>query len=377
VNTDRPNDEDDQAGENTDTVEVDGLDPLDKGADIPDAGEFVEKEDDSMETGESPMMTFPLLDTEPNTVTSLNTDDWAPNLHKRTVKPKIDFEQLAYEMVVGNLSGHKKAYNSKTYGRLDPTVEINFAPKKRKQKIWKIDSESLQDTLAESTAGWRKPNEALANDFKRNMRTFILPNSHYHGGPTMFKRGLNQYRNQALRKKALDPNPETVEVAVQNARHAFVLNDQVLYGNDNVRLQFKSNFNGNAIVPDSSAAGDIPPPTTWFGVQAMPGMSNASSLRQQGFSRTDDKRSAVGRDVCSQDPNQDAQLDFSSRSAVYTSGRFPSQYGNQAQMSHAPSQWNTGTYATHPTSSTSNYATAQFATAQAPPGATAPQSAGL
>ena len=36
----------------------------------------------------------------------------------------------------------------------------------------------------------------------------------------MYKRGLNQYRNEALRKQLTDPDPESVEVQVQNARDA-------------------------------------------------------------------------------------------------------------------------------------------------------------
>ena len=377
VSTKKPDDENEQAGENTDTIEVDNLDPVDKGSGtLPDTGNFTKEDDDGMETGESPEMNFPLLDVEPNSITSKNTDDFVVNLAKRAPKPKIDFEQLAYETVVARLAGHKKAYNSSEYGKLAPSVEIHMAKKKNNKRIWKMDAESLQDTLAESSAGFRKSNAALANDFKRNMRTFVLPNSHYHGGPTMFKRGLNQFRNKAIRQKALDPNPESVDVAVQNSRHAFVLNDTVLYGNDNVRLQFKSNFNHNNIVPDSTAAGDIPPPTTWFGVQNMPGISNAGASRQAGFSRTTDSRGTETTNICAQDPSISAQTDYSAKSGVYISSAFPQQYNTQSQFSFAPSQPNTGTYAVHATSSSTNYATVGGPAPMAP-GGTAPQTMGL
>lgn len=358
VNTDAPDDEDEKAGDLREPIKLDELDPLDKGLGTADTGHFEEEEE--MDLTPSPMMTFPLLDIEPNSVTSLNTEDWMPNLIKRTEKPKINFKQLAYESVVANIQGHKRAYNSKSYGELDPVVDIKFHPKKISKKIWKVDAESLQDSLAESSAGWRKSNAEVAADFKRNMRTFILPNSHYHGGPTMFKRGLNQFRNKAIRSKLSDPDPDTVEVAVQNAKHAFALNNIVLYGNDNVRLQFKSNYNQNAIIPDSSAQGDIPPPTTWFGVQSQPGVSNASSQRQAGFSRTTDQRAASGADSCAGEDHC---------SAVYTSGAFPQQFNNQSQMAFAPSQRNTGAYATHATNTTGNYAP--------PGGGTAPQTVGL
>ena len=258
-------DKDEQAGTNTDVDDLDHVDPLDKGAtQEPDTGKWTKEEDEGQDTGPTPEMRFPLLDVEPNSITSLNTEDWQPNMIKRFKKPKIDYESLAYEAVVGSLAGHKKAFNSKSYGSLKPTVDISFHPKPGKRKVWKLDSESIQDSLAESPFGFRKTNESLANQFKSNMRTFVQPNSHYHGGPTMFKRGLNQYRNKAIRKRAEDPSENTVEPVVQNARDAFVLNDQVLYANTNVKLQFKTSYNQARVIPDSSNSGHIPEPTNWF-----------------------------------------------------------------------------------------------------------------
>jgi hypothetical protein len=319
---------------------LDHIDPLDKGASQqPDTGEYLKVDDNAEDTGPTPEMTYPLLDVEPNSVTSLNTNSWDVTLLKRVKKPRINYEQLAYEAVVGNMAGHKKAYNSSAYGKLDPEVDVAFHAKPNKRQVWKIDSESIQDSLSEAPFGFRKANAQLANDFKKSMRTYVMPNSHYHGGPTMLKRGLNQYRNLAMRRQTLDPNPETVEMAVQNARDAFVLNDQVLYGNQNTKLQFKSNFNSARVIPDSTNSGHIPAPTTWFGVQG-----NVSADRTFGFD-------AQGTNPLPRNPDNifSAGTPSGTKGAQNTSGVPVQSYSTQQPLAFAPAQPNTGAYATHRT----------------------------
>jgi hypothetical protein len=321
----KPQDEDEQAAQNVETMEVGDVDPLDKGhASQPTTDEKLEENDGKEDTGPSPSMTFPLLDVEPNTITSSNTDDWMPNMAQRVKKPKMDPATLAYETVVANIQGHKKAYNSSTYGKLDPDVHIAFQQKENKRQSFRLDPEALQDSVAESSFGFHKPNTSLAEGFKREMRTFVQPNSHYHGGPTMFKRGLNQFRNKSIRKETHDPNPEKVEVAVQNARDAFVLNKVPLYGNDNSKLQFKTNYNETRAIKDSTASGAIAPPTTWFGVQG----GVASAARDVGYNRLSDQRGAVY-----------------DRSGNIRAGALPPSYGTERPMVGASQQRNTGPYA--------------------------------
>ena len=322
---------------------LEDIDPLDKGAtQEPDTGHWEKVDDNAEPTGPTPEMRFPLLDVEPNSITSLNTDEWSFTLKPRVHKPTINYESLAYESVVGNLAGHKRAYNSSEYGKLDPEVHIAFEQKADTRKVWKIDSESIQDSLAESPFGFRKTNENLANDFKSSMRTYVMANSHYHGGPTMLKRGLNQFRNVALRKQGQDPNPENVEQAVQNARDAFVLNDQVLYANNNTKLQFKTTFNGARVNTDSGNTGHIPVPTNWFGVQ-----QGTSAQRTFGYG-------VAGANSWDTGSNPAHRLSGTAESG----GKF---YQGVPQLSaataptrpsdFAPTQPNTGPYATFSTTS--------------------------
>ena len=277
-----------------------GLDPLDKGAnELPTTLEKIDVDDQGEDTGPTPEMVYPLLDIEPNTITSLNTEEYTMNLKKRVSKPRIDYRQLAYEQVVARLQGHKRAYNSSTYGYLTPEIDIAFAPKPNKRKVYKIDPESLQDSLSEAPFGFKKPNEAIAAQFKREMRTFVMPNSHYHGGPLMLKRGLNQFRNEAIRKELRDPNPEEVEVQTQNARDAFVLNGKVLYASETTKLQFKRGYNAARTIPDSMNTGHIRPPNTWFGIQAGTG-TGTSRGQTLGFDAPSGQGATQGN------PQQDA-----------------------------------------------------------------------
>lgn len=326
-----PQDKDEQANTNRETENLEHIDPLDEGAtQLKDKTEKIEELDEGLDTGPTPEMRFPYLDVEPNSITSRNVDDWEVNLIARVRKPKINYESLAYEAVVGGLAGHKRAYNSSQYGKLDPAVHVQFLPKAAKKQVWKIDSESLQDSLAEAAFGFKKTNTSLANDFKRNMRTFVLPNNSDHGGPTMLRRGYNQYRNAAIRKKVQDPNPESVEMATQNARDAFVLNDQVLYANTNQKLQFKTTYNEARVIPDSSNTGHIRAPTNWFGVSNGP----ASIERTFGYSQ--------------------ASAETHRNSETFGGGTFSTgppilSAAFEKQMAFAPSLPNTGVYATHST----------------------------
>ena len=276
------------AGDNTETFPVGGkaVDPLDEGATTePTTNETVDVDDNAEDTGAAPEMRFPMLDVEPNTITSRNTDDFEVNLLARVKKPKIDYHQLAYETVVGRMSGLKKALNSKNYGSLDPELHITFEPKSDTRKVWKIDSEALQDILAESSFGFRKTDESLANQFKRDMRTYVLPNTSDHGGPTMYKRGLNQYRNEAMRREIEDPDPESVEVQVQNARDAFTLNSEVLYARGTTQLQFKTNANRFKFAPGADNTGNIPVGTDFRSSQGNFGFNvyQGNGSRVRGF----------------------------------------------------------------------------------------------
>jgi len=326
-----PQDKDEQANTNADTEDLDHLDPLDEGAtQLQDKTKKITELDEGLDTGPTPEMRFPYLDIEPNSITSRNVDDWEPNLIARVNKPRIDYESLAYEAVVGGLAGHKRAYNSSEYGMLKPEVDIHFIVKESKKKVWKIDSESLQDSLAEAAFGFRKTNSALASTLKKEMRTFVLPNNSDHGGPTMLMRGFNQYRNAALRQKTTDPNPESVEMATQNARDAFVLNDQVLYANTNQKLQFKTTYNQARVIPDSTNSGHIAPPTSWFGVSG----STLMNDRSFGYSQSS------------------AELHRNSGTFLGKTGstgapRLSAAF--ESKMPNASSLPNTGVYATHST----------------------------
>ncbi len=314
-----------EVADNTDLMDPAPQDPLDKGATAhPSTNDQILVDDDGLSTGATPVMRFPLLDVEPNSITSTNTDEWTFTLVPRVKKPTIDHESLAYESIVGNLSGHKRAYNSTKYGELSPEIDISFYPKNDKRKVWRIDSESLQESLADAPFGFRKANKQLADDFKSSMRTYVMANSHYHGGPTMLKRGLNQYRNAALRKKAEDPNPQTVEPAIQTARDAFVLNDKILYANTNTKLQFKTNANAARIPQQSTNSADIPPPTDWFGG----GYADAAQ-RTLGFGSTSTDNYTLQN---------------------IPRGVLPPSHATAPLMGHAPSQPNSGIYATHRTS---------------------------
>ncbi len=276
------------AADNTETFPVGGkaVDPLDEGATTePTTLEKQDVDDNAEDTGVAPEMRFPLLDVEPNTITSRNTDDFEINLLSRVKKPKIDYHQLAYESVVGRMAGLKKAYNSTNYGSLEPELDITFRPKSDTRKVWKIDSEALQDVLAEASFGFRKTDQGLANQFKRDMRTFVLPNTSDHGGPVMYKRGLNQYRNEALRKQLTDPDPESVEVQVQNARDAFTLNSEVLYARGTTKLQFKTNANRFKFAPQPDNTGNIPVGTDFRSSQGNYGFNiyQGNGSRVMGF----------------------------------------------------------------------------------------------
>ena len=333
-----PDDQDEQANTNEDTISTKHVDVLDHGATtVKDQNRKIDEKDESENTGPTPYMRFPLLDIEPNTITSTNTDDFNITMKKRTSKPTLDWKNLCYEQVVANLAGFKRAFNSKEYGKLEPEVHIEFEPKYNDRKVFKLDSESFQDSLADAPFGFRKADTPLADSFKRQMRTFVMPNSSHVGGPTMYKRGLNQYRNKAIRKKVWDPSPEQVEMVTQNARDAFVLNDQVLYANTNVKLQFKTNYNAAKTPSDGSSTGHIPPPTTWFGVQpetggAAGGTGRASNQRSFGYGLADPS-------LRNEDFYTGPHGGLYARTQLHATSIRP--------MAHVSSQPNTGIYATH------------------------------
>jgi len=200
---------------------------------------------DELDDGDAASVQFPILDIEPNTVTSRNVDE--PQLFMKPLrsKPRIDFKQLAYESVVGRLQGHKKAYNSQSYGVLEPSYTLKTAAKDTNKEVYVMDSESLMDSLAEAPFGLMKRNEALADTFKRDQRTFVLTTSADHGGPSMYRRGLNQYRNKAIKHMVTDPQPESVDVQKQVARDGMRLNQIDLYPSEHTRVRFKSRYNQN------------------------------------------------------------------------------------------------------------------------------------
>ena len=125
---------------------------------------------DALAKGTAASVKFPILDIEPNTVTARNVDEPALPCYRRTSKPRIDFEQLAYESVVSRIQGHKKAYNSSSYGHLRPQYTLLNEPKPHNKCVYKLDSESLMDSLAEAPFGFKKVNERLADDMKRQQR---------------------------------------------------------------------------------------------------------------------------------------------------------------------------------------------------------------
>jgi hypothetical protein len=203
--------------------------------------------DNALKKGTSASVDFPMLDIEPNTITSRNVDEAAIQfMRSRSENNRIDFEQLAYESMVSRLHGHKVAYNSTSYGVLTP--EYYLACDRNKvynKRIFKLDSESLMESLAEAPVGLKKVNKRLADDMKREQRTFTMTTSTDHGGPSMYRRGLNQFKNKALKHTTLDPNAESVEVQKQVARDGMRINKLNLFPSEHTRVRLKARYNQN------------------------------------------------------------------------------------------------------------------------------------
>ena len=209
----------------------------------PDKTEDLDQHGRVLEKGVYESTQFPLLDVEPNTVTSRNVEDVNPTMVKRTEKPRIDFHKLAYEASVSRIQGHKKAYNSSSYGTLHPDYEHKTSRKAFNKQVYRLDSESLMESLSEAPFGLKTVNQKLADDMKREQRTYVLTTSADHGGPSMYRRGLNQFKNKALKKYVTDPDSNSVEVQKQVARDGMRLNNLDLFPSERTRVNFKSRYN--------------------------------------------------------------------------------------------------------------------------------------
>ena len=237
--------EEDVAGDNDERAKQ-VIDEFDDGATRKaSANEKRMQHDSPLEKGGAASVKFPLLDVEPNTVTARNVDEPALPCYRRTAKPRIDFEQLAYEAVVSRIQGHKKAYNSSSYGYLKPQYTLKSEPKPYNKCVYKLDAEALMESLAEAPFGFKKVNERLADDMKREQRTYVLTTSADHGGPSMYRRGLNQFKNKALKHYVTDPAPNEVETQTQVARDGMRLNNLDLFPSEHTRVRFKARYNQN------------------------------------------------------------------------------------------------------------------------------------
>lgn len=202
--------------------------------------------DNALAKGTAASVDFPMLDVEPNTITSRNVDEAAIQfMRSRSENNRIDFEQLAYESMVSRLHGHKVAYNSTSYGVLTPDYDLHCDRKVFNKRVFKLDSESLMESLAEAPFGLKKVNKRLADDMKREQRTFTMTTSTDHGGPSMYRRGLNQFKNKALKHTTLDPNAESVEVQKQVARDGMRINKLNLFPSEHTRVRLKARYNQN------------------------------------------------------------------------------------------------------------------------------------
>ena len=203
--------------------------------------------DNALKKGTAASVDFPILDVEPNTITSRNVDE--VDIPMRRSKPsvnRINFEQLAYEAVVSRIHGHKVAYNSANYGVLTPTYALYCdRGKVYNKQVYKLDSESLMESLAEAPFGLKKINKRLADDMKREQRSYTMTTSTDHGGPSMYRRGLNQFKNKELKHTTLDPQAEAVEVQKQVARDGFRLNKLNLFASEHTRVRLKARYNQN------------------------------------------------------------------------------------------------------------------------------------
>lgn len=202
--------------------------------------------DNALAKGTAASVDFPMLDIEPNTITSRNVDEAAIQFMRgRSADNRINFEQLAYEATVSRLHGHKVAYNSTSYGLLTPEYDLYCDRKVFNKRVFKLDSESLMESLAEAPFGLKKVNKRLADDMKREQRTFTMTTSTDHGGPSMYRRGLNQFKNKALKHTTLDPNAESVEVQKQVARDGMRINKLNLFPSEHTRVRLKARYNQN------------------------------------------------------------------------------------------------------------------------------------
>tara|TARA_R110000737_G_scaffold260848_4_gene269160 strand:+ start:1362 stop:2525 length:1164 start_codon:yes stop_codon:yes gene_type:complete len=235
---------DEQAGTNEHTESVQHLDGYtDKGSTTLPSKDRKITDFNELELGSNAGMRFPLLDVEPNSISSLNTDDWTINMQPRVKKHNLDFYSLAYESVVSSLAGHKKAYNSESYGVLKPAVDLNWKEKPHTRFFYQINGDSLYDTLAEAPFGFKKVNKELAEDFKRDSRKKQRVRSADHSGANIYAMGMNQFRNKTILHPVDDPSVETVPTQIMCAKNAFRLNDMVLYAAPQQRLQFKARYN--------------------------------------------------------------------------------------------------------------------------------------
>jgi hypothetical protein len=66
-----------------------------------------------------------------------------------------------------------------------------------------------------------------------------------HGGPSMYRRGLNQFKNKALKHATLDPSAESVEVQKQVARDGMRINKLNLFPSEHTRVRLKARYNQN------------------------------------------------------------------------------------------------------------------------------------
>lgn len=166
---------------------------------------------------------------------AINIDDNFVTMSKEKDGYGIDTASLNYEMTVGRLMGRKKAFNSKGYGDLDPSLEsVRMQKNKSIHRVKNLSNVDQGFIMSETPSGKRPHTSMAAKDFAEPM---AIGNHPGREGALIVNRGMNQFRNSTVKRRTQDMDYGDVQPVKAQSK------DIVINGNPidpQSKLQYKS-----------------------------------------------------------------------------------------------------------------------------------------
>jgi len=168
--------------------------------------------------------------------TAINTDDNYIKMDDNQTGYKIDVSSLNYEMTVGRLMGKKRAFNSSEYGSLEPDVKpfVHIEKNQHRHRVKQTSNIDQGLAMAELPSGKRPHTSMAAKDFAEPVRVEGHPGRE---GALILNRGMNQFRNPTVKRKAMDMDYSDVKAVTPQSKE-IVINGQPMEPQN--RLQYKT-----------------------------------------------------------------------------------------------------------------------------------------